>query len=63
LKQARQLPAFHSEQESSFFELLPLLLSSCKPADLKSWGELGRRLAMGDYEAAVSFFAAGVDNF
>src|SRR6185369_17063779 len=27
------------------------------------WGELGRRLAMGDYEAAVSFFAAGVDNF
>ena len=27
------------------------------------WGELGRRLAMGDYDNAVSFFGEGVENF
>ena len=29
-------------------------------AELRSWGELGRRLALGDVETAVSFFVAGV---
>ena len=31
------------------------------PAELRSWGEMGRRLAMSDYDAAVTFFAAGVE--
>lgn len=31
--------------------------------ELKSWGELGRRLAMGDYDAAVSFFNDGVEHY
>src|SRR5688500_582917 len=30
-------------------------------AELRSWGEMGRRLAMSDYETAVSFFVAGVE--
>src|SRR5437764_4656142 len=30
-------------------------------AELRAWGEMGRRLAMGDVETAVSFFLAGVD--
>ena len=34
-----------------------------QPADLKSWGEMGRRLAMSDYDAAVVFFAQGVNKF
>ena len=46
-----------------FLRAAPVAALILQPADLKSWGELGRRLAMGDYEAAVSFFAAGVDNF
>jgi nitric oxide reductase NorD protein len=29
--------------------------------ELRAWGELGRRLAMGDAETAISFFAAGVE--
>jgi nitric oxide reductase NorD protein len=28
--------------------------------ELRSWGELGRRLALGDIETAISFFAAGI---
>jgi nitric oxide reductase NorD protein len=31
-------------------------------AELRSWGEMGRRLAMGDVETAVSFFKTGVAN-
>jgi nitric oxide reductase NorD protein len=29
--------------------------------ELRAWGEMGRRLAMGDVETAVSFFNAGVE--
>ena len=32
-------------------------------SDLKLWGELGRRLAMGDYESAAMFFGEGVEKF
>jgi hypothetical protein len=32
-------------------------------SELKLWGELGRRLAMGDYDSAVSFFAEGVEKY
>ncbi len=31
-------------------------------AELRSWGEMGRRLAMADYESAVAFFSEGVDS-
>jgi nitric oxide reductase NorD protein len=30
--------------------------------ELRAWGEMGRRLAMGDVETAVSFFNAGVED-
>jgi hypothetical protein len=32
------------------------------PSELRSWGEMGRRLALGDIETAITFFAAGVDD-
>jgi len=31
-----------------------------QPAELRSWGDLGRRLAMSDFESAVTFFAEGI---
>src|SRR5262245_7690718 len=34
-----------------------------QPTDLKAWGEMGRRLAMTDYDAAVTFFGEGVNKF
>ncbi|HJP90730.1 MAG TPA: VWA domain-containing protein [Pyrinomonadaceae bacterium] len=32
-----------------------------QPTELRSWGDMGRRLAMTDYESAVAFFAEGVE--
>jgi hypothetical protein len=46
-----------------FLRAAPLAAHVFKPADLKLWGELGRRLAMGDYDAAASFFAEGVARY
>ena len=34
-----------------------------EPAELRAWGEMGRRLAMSEVEDGVSFFAAGVGEF
>jgi len=34
-----------------------------EPAELRAWGELGRRLAMSDIEDGVSFFIEGVAEF
>ncbi|HEY6244348.1 MAG TPA: hypothetical protein VIX17_10390, partial [Pyrinomonadaceae bacterium] len=43
-----------------FLRAAPLAAQVFKATDLKLWGELGRRLAMGDYDAAANFFAEGV---
>jgi hypothetical protein len=33
-----------------------------QPTELRAWGEMGRRLAMTDYESAISFFVEGVED-
>jgi hypothetical protein len=33
------------------------------PKELREWGEMGRRIAMSDFEAAASFFGVGVEDF
>src|SRR5882724_7777506 len=43
-----------------FLRAAPGAASIVEAAELRSWGELGRRLAMGDVETAITFFAAGV---
>jgi hypothetical protein len=43
-----------------FLRAAPPASQVFKATDLKLWGELGRRLAMGDYDAAANFFAEGV---
>lgn len=43
-----------------FLRVAPASAQILQPAELRSWGEMGRRLAMGDYEAAATFFAEGV---
>src|ERR1044071_8245735 len=32
-----------------------------QPTELRAWGEMGRRLAMADYETAILFFVEGVE--
>src|SRR2546423_10997534 len=44
-----------------FLRAAPDAARVLEAAELRAWGEMGRRLAMGDVETAVSFFLAGVD--
>ena len=44
-----------------FLRATPAAVQILQPAELRAWGEMGRRLAMSDYESAASFFAAGVE--
>ena len=44
-----------------FLRAAPAAAQLLQAAELRAWGEMGRRLAMSDYETAVSFFIAGVE--
>src|ERR1043165_6432025 len=44
-----------------FLRAAPNAAQILQSAELRAWGEMGRRLAMSDYETAVSFFIAGVE--
>jgi hypothetical protein len=44
-----------------FLRAAPEAARVLEEAELRAWGEMGRRLAMGDVETAVSFFNAGVE--
>jgi nitric oxide reductase NorD protein len=44
-----------------FLRAAPAAAQVLQPAELRAWGEMGRRLAMSDYETAISFFIAGVE--
>src|SRR5918997_1006253 len=46
-----------------FLRAAPEAARVFEEAELKAWGEMGRRLAMADVESAVSFFSAGVHPF
>ena len=45
-----------------FLRSAPAAAQLLQPAELRAWGEMGRRLAMADYESAVSFFGEGVES-
>jgi hypothetical protein len=45
---------------SEFLREVPQAAGVLTATELREWGELGRRLALGDVETAVSFFTAGV---
>ncbi|HKY44754.1 MAG TPA: hypothetical protein VJM50_16805, partial [Pyrinomonadaceae bacterium] len=44
-----------------FLRAAPAASHVLQPAEIRSWGEMGRRLAMADYETAISFFTEGVE--
>jgi hypothetical protein len=44
-----------------FLRAAPEAARLLEAEELRAWGELGRRLAMGDAETAISFFSAGVE--
>ena len=43
-----------------FLRAAPAAAEVLAAAELRSWGELGRRLTLGDVESAITFFAEGV---
>jgi hypothetical protein len=45
-----------------FLRATPAAAEVLQAAELRSWGELGRRLAMSDVETAITFFTEGVSN-
>src|SRR6185295_9746289 len=45
-----------------FLRVAPGAAQVLQPAELRSWGEMGRRLAMADYESAASLFGDGVES-
>ena len=46
-----------------FLRAAPAAAEVLDAAELRSWGDLGRRLALGDAETAISFFAEGAGEF
>lgn len=44
-----------------FLRAAPAASHVLQPTELRAWGEMGRRLAMADYESAITFFAEGVE--
>src|SRR5262245_61354741 len=46
-----------------FLRATPEVSRVLEPAELRAWGELGRRLTMTDVESGVSFFVAGAGEF
>ncbi len=46
-----------------FLRAAPEAAAVLEAEELRAWGEMGRRLAMGDAETATAFFATGVEAF
>ncbi|HEX5873924.1 MAG TPA: VWA domain-containing protein [Pyrinomonadaceae bacterium] len=44
-----------------FLRAAPGAANILQAAELRAWGEMGRRLAMADYESAIAFYAEGVE--
>lgn len=44
-----------------YLRAAPMAAGILQPTELRAWGEMGRRLAMSDFETAITFFAEGVN--
>src|SRR2546423_2827189 len=44
-----------------FLRAVPAVALVLRAEEMSAWGEMGRRLAMGDAESAIAFFASGVE--
>ena len=62
LEMSAALAAISLRVSREFVEAVPQAAKTLSADDLRSWGELGRRLAMGNARTGATFFAAGVEN-
>jgi hypothetical protein len=63
LETSASIAAVSLRASMEFLRAAPGAARTLESAELRAWGELGRRLAMGDIEDGVSFFAAGMGEF
>lgn len=61
LETSASIAAISLRASIEFLRAAPTAARVLEAAELRAWGEMGRRFAMGDVETAVSFFFAGVD--
>ncbi|HXT64357.1 MAG TPA: VWA domain-containing protein [Pyrinomonadaceae bacterium] len=57
------LAAISLRASIEFLRVAPDAAQVLEPAELRAWGEIGRRVTMADIEAGVNFFAAGLSDF
>ena len=62
LESSASIAAISLRAGIEFLRAAPAATHVLQPAELRAWGEMGRRLAMSDYETAISFFIAGVED-
>jgi nitric oxide reductase NorD protein len=63
LETSATLAAVSLRASIEFLRAAPDASQVFEPAELRAWGELGRRLTMSDVESGVAFFTAGVGEF
>ncbi|HKC65056.1 MAG TPA: VWA domain-containing protein, partial [Pyrinomonadaceae bacterium] len=62
LEVSAQIAGVSLRASIEFLRAVPEVARVLEASELRAWGEIGRRLAMGDVETAVSFFNAGADD-
>jgi len=63
LETSAAIAGFSLRAGIEFLRAAPAAGEVLEAAELRSWGDLGRRLAMSDVESAITFFAEGVAQF
>src|SRR5205823_9881069 len=63
LETSATLAAVSLRASIEFLRAAPDVSQILESAELRAWGELGRRLTMSDVESGVAFFTAGVSEF
>src|SRR5205823_9976179 len=63
LETSATLAAVSLRASIEFLRAAPNAAQLLEPAELRAWGELGRRLTMSDVESGIAFFMAGVGDF
>jgi hypothetical protein len=62
LETSASIAAVSLRASLEFLRAAPDAAQVLAATDLRAWGEMGRRLALGDVETAISFFLAGVNH-
>src|SRR2546423_2344728 len=62
LETSAQIAGVSLRASIEFLRAVPEVARVLEAAELRAWGEMGRRLAMGDVETAISFFSAGAED-